>query len=247
MKQTAGHDALGEFAPEFAHLNDDVLFGEVWSREDKLSLKLRSIATISALIGKGITDNSLHYHLATARKNGVTKQEMAELLTHLAFYAGWPNAWTAFNQAKEVYAEDLKDPANAHGGMFGLGQPNDAYAQYFIGQSYLNVLSKPGDPLAISNVTFEPGCRNNWHVHRAASGGGQVLICVDGEGWYQEAGKPAQRLKPGEVVEIPANVKHWHGAKQNSWFSHLAFGIPGTETSNEWLEPVDDEAYGKLD
>ena len=247
MKQTAGHDALGEFAPEFAHLNDDVLFGEVWSREDKLSLKLRSIATISALIGKGITNNSLHYHLATARKNGVTKQEMAELLTHLAFYAGWPNAWTAFNQAKEVYAEDLKDPANAHGGMFGLGQPNDAYAQYFVGQSYLNVLSKPGDPLAISNVTFEPGCRNNWHIHHAASGGGQVLICVDGEGWYQEEGKPAQSLKPGDVVEIPANVKHWHGAKQNSWFSHLAFGIPGTETSNEWLEPVDDEAYGKLD
>lgn len=247
MKQTAGHDALGEFAPEFAHLNDDVLFGEVWSREDKLSLKLRSIATISALIGKGITDNSLHYHLATARKNGVTKQEMAELLTHLAFYAGWPNAWAAFNQAKEVYAEDLKNPANAHGGMFGLGQPNHAYAQYFVGQSYLNVLSKPGDPLAISNVTFEPGCRNNWHVHHAASGGGQVLICVDGEGWYQEEGKPAQSLKPGDVVEIPANVKHWHGAKQNSWFSHLAFGIPGTETSNEWLEPVDDEAYGKLD
>lgn len=247
MKQTAGHDALGEFAPEFAHLNDDVLFGEVWSREDKLSLKLRSIATISALIGKGITDNSLHYHLATARKNGVTKQEMAELLTHLAFYAGWPNAWAAFNQAKEVYAEDLKDPANAHGGMFGIGQPNDAYAQYFIGQSYLNVLSKPGDPLAISNVTFEPGCRNNWHIHRAASGGGQVLICVDGEGWYQETGKPAQSLKPGDIVEIPANVKHWHGAKKNSWFSHLAFEIPGTKTSNEWLEPVDDEAYGKLD
>lgn len=246
MKQTAGHDALGEFAPEFAHLNDDVLFGEVWSREDKLSLKLRSIATISALIGKGITDNSLHYHLATARKNGVTKQEMAELLTHLAFYAGWPNAWAAFNQAKEVYAEDLKDPANAHGGMFGLGQPNDAYAQYFVGQSYLNVLSKPGDPLAISNVTFEPGCRNNWHIHHAASGGGQVLICVDGEGWYQEEGKPAQSLKPGDVVEIPANVKHWHGAKQNSWFSHLAFEIPGTKTTNEWLEPVDDEIYKKL-
>ena len=172
---------------------------------------------------------------------------MAELLTHLAFYAGWPNAWAAFNQAKEVYAEDLKDPASVHGGMFGIGQPNDTYAQYFIGQSYLNVLSKPGDPLAISNVTFEPGCRNNWHIHRAASGGGQVLICVDGEGWYQEAGKPAQSLKPGDVVEIPANVKHWHGAKQNSWFSHLAFEIPGTKTSNEWLEPVDDEAYGKLD
>ena len=178
-----------------------MLFGEVWSREDKLSLKLRSIATISALIGKGITDNSLHYHLATARKNGVTKQEMAELLTHLAFYAGWPNAWAAFNQAKEVYAEDLKDPVNAHGGMFGLGQPNDAYAQCFIGQSYRQRLVKArrsfGNPATCTN---QAAAAAGTFIH-AASGGGQVLICVDGgEGWYQEAGKPAQSLKPGDVV-----------------------------------------------
>ena len=107
-KQTAGHDALGEFAPEFAHLNDDILFGEVWSREDKLPLKLRSIVTVSALIGKGSTDSSLTYHLREARKNGVTRAEMAEILTHIAFYAGWPNAWAAFNQAKEVYADDQR-------------------------------------------------------------------------------------------------------------------------------------------
>lgn len=169
MKQTAGHDALGEFAPEFAHLNDDILFGEVWDRESLLSLKLRSIATVSALIGKGITDNSLKYHLATAKKNGVSKTEMAELLTHLAFYAGWPNAWAAFNMAKEVYADG--DEAASHGGFFGLGEPNDAYAKYFSGQSYLKVLTKPDDPLTISNVTFEPGCRNNWYVHHAKSGG----------------------------------------------------------------------------
>ena len=131
--------------------------------------------------------------------------------------------------------------------MFGQGAPNTAYAQYFIGDSFLNPLTNPQCGLFAANVSFAPGCRNNWHVHRAASGGGQVLICVDGEGWYQEAGKPAQSLKPGDVIEIPANVKHWHGAKKNSWFSHLAFEIPGTETSNEWLEPVDDEAYGKLD
>jgi 4-carboxymuconolactone decarboxylase len=106
VKQTAGRDALGEFAPKFAQLNDDVLFGEVWSREDKLSLKTRSIVTITALISKGIVDNSLTYHLQTAKKNGVTQEEMAEILTHLAFYAGWPNAWAAFRQAKEVYAED---------------------------------------------------------------------------------------------------------------------------------------------
>lgn len=109
IKQTAGHDALGEFAPEFAHLNDDILFGEVWNREDKLPLKLRSIVTVSALIGKGITDSSLKYHLASARRNGVTREEMAEILTHIAFYAGWPNAWAAFSMAKEVYADDASD------------------------------------------------------------------------------------------------------------------------------------------
>lgn len=163
IKQTAGHDVLGEFAPEFAHLNDDILFGEVWNRNDKLSLKLRSVVTISALIGKGIVDSSLKYHLMSARKNGVTKSEMAEILTHIAFYAGWPNAWAAFRMAKEVYAD-----------------------------------------------------------------------------------KPAQALKPGDIVEIPANVKHWHGAKKNSWFSHLAFGFPGEDCSNEWLEPVTDEVYDAL-
>lgn len=106
VKQTAGRDALGEFAPKFAELNDDVLFGEVWSREDKLSLKTRSIITISALVSKGMVDNSFQYHLMTAKQNGVTKTEMAEILTHLAFYAGWPNAWAAFRMAKEVYSEE---------------------------------------------------------------------------------------------------------------------------------------------
>ena len=240
IKQTAGYDALGEFA----HLNDDVLFGEVWNREG-LSSKLRSIVTVSALIGKDITDSSLKHHLAFARANGVTRAEMAEVLTHIAFYAGWPNAWAAFNMAKEVYADDAAE-AEGHGGFFGLGEPNDAFAQYFIGQSYLKALTGPDDYLPIHNVTFEPGCRNNWHVHHASKGGGQVLICVEGEGWYQEEGKPAQSLKPGDVVEIPANVKHWHGAKADCWFSHLAFGFPGEDCSNEWLEPVTDEVYDAL-
>ena len=214
VKQTAGRDALGEFAPKFAQLNDDVLFGEVWSREDKLSLKLRSIVTISALIGKGIVDSSLQYHLQSAKNNGVTKTEMAEILTHIAFYAGWPNAWAAFRMAKDVYANVSE--AEDHGGFFGLGQENTGYAKYFIGKSYLNPLTDPAKTVFIANVTFEPGCRNNWHVHHASKGGGQLLICVDGEGWYQEAGKPAQSLKPGNVVTIPAEVKHWHGAKKGS-------------------------------
>lgn len=244
VKQTAGHDALGEFAPEFAQLNDDVLFGEVWSREDRLSLKLRSIVTVSALIGKGIVDSSLQYHLQSARRNGVTRTEMVELLTHIAFYAGWPNAWAAFRMAKEVYADDIA--AEEHGGLFGQGEENTAYAKYFIGKSYLKPLTDPSKTVFVANVTFEPGCRNNWHVHHAKQGGGQLLICVDGEGWYQEEGKSAQSLRPGDVVTIPAEVKHWHGAKKDRWFSHLAVEVPGEETSNEWLEAVDDEAYSAL-
>lgn len=129
---------------------------------------------------------------------------------------------------------------------FGIGAPNDAYAQYFINQSFLKPLTGGKTSVGVANVTFEPGCRNNWHIHHAKQGGGQILICTAGEGWYQEEGKPAQSLQPGDVVEIPAEVKHWHGAKKDSWFSHLAIECPGEETSNEWCEPVTDEQYGQL-
>ena len=208
-KQTAGRNQLGEFAPKFAQLNDDVLFGEVWAREDKLSTKNRCMITIAGLIGKGMLDNSFKYHLMNAKKHGITKEE--------------------------------------HGGMFGLGEPNVNYAQYFIGNSYLKPLTEPGkSSIFIANVTFEPGCRNNWHIHHSTKNGGQILICIDGEGWYQEEGKPAQSLKEGDVVVIPANVKHWHGAKKDCWFSHLALEVPGENTSNEWCEKVTDEEYFKL-
>ena len=131
--------------------------------------------------------------------------------------------------------------------MFGQGNPNDGYAKYFVGNSYLNPLTdfKNGQ-FPLSNVTFEPGCRNNWHIHHADKGGGQILICTAGEGWYQEEGKPAQELKEGTVIVIPPNVKHWHGAKKDSWFSHIAFEVPGENTSNEWLEPIADKEYEAL-
>ena len=125
--------------------------------------------------------------------------------------------------------------------IFPLGEENTAFGQYFIGQSYLAPLTAEG--VGINNVTFEPGCRNNWHIHHAKSGGGQMLICTAGEGYYQEEGKPVVHLKPGMVVTIPAGVKHWHGATATSYFSHIAFEIPGEETSNEWLEPVHNELY----
>lgn len=134
-----------------------------------------------------------------------------------------------------------------NGGIFGIGNPNDAYAMYFTGKSFLNILTDKNDAMTVMNVTFEPACRNNWHVHHSTKGGGQMLICVGGKGWYQEWGKPARALKEGDVVSIPANVKHWHGASKDSWFAHLAIEIPGENTSNEWLERVDDEYYNSLD
>jgi len=131
--------------------------------------------------------------------------------------------------------------------IFGKGVPNDAFAEYFIGNSYLNPLVNFEDNLMfIANVTFEPGCRNNWHIHHAKKGGGQMLVCIGGRGYYQEWGKDAVEMVPGTVINIPAEVKHWHGAAPDSWFSHLAVEVEGEETSNEWLEPVSDEDYGKL-
>ena len=243
--QTAGRDALGEFAPEFAHLNDDILFGEVWSRNDLLSMRDRSMVTITSLISQGITDSSLTYHLQEAKKNGITRTEAAEIITHIAFYAGWPKAWAAFRLAKDVWNDDIKgDDAKAdfqRQMIFPIGEPNTAYAKYFIGNSYLALISDSQIPFA--NVTFEPGCRNNWHIHKAEKGGGQMLVGVAGRGWYQEEGKPAVEILPGTVVHIPANVKHWHGAAKDSWFAHLAFAVPGEESENVWLEPVTDEQY----
>ena len=130
--------------------------------------------------------------------------------------------------------------------IFGLGVENSAYARYFTGKSYLNPLTEPGKGPFFANVTFEPGCRNNWHIHHATSGGGQILLCVAGEGWYREEGKPARSLRPGDVVVIPPEVKHWHGAKADSWFSHIAVEVPGENASNEWLEAVTDEEYAAL-
>lgn len=247
IKQTAGRDSLGEFAPDFAHYNDDILFGENWKNQD-IDLKTRCIITVVALMSSGITDASLRYHLENAKKNGVTKTEISTIITHTAFYVGWPKGWAVFNLAKEVWAENAPagDAKAKHAAemVFPIGAPNDAFAQYFIGQSYLAPLS--AEQVGIYNVTFEPGCRNNWHIHKASSGGGQILVCVAGRGYYQEWRKPAQMLRPGDVVNIPAGVKHWHGATADSWMSHLAIEVSGENTSNEWCEAVSDKEYCKL-
>lgn len=247
ITQTAGRNQLSDFAPEFAHYNDDILFGENWNNED-IDLKSRSIITVVALMSSGITDSSLKYHLINAKNHGVTKKEIVAVITHTAFYAGWPKGWAVFNLAKEVWNDETEasDAKARHEAemVFPIGTPNDAYAKYFVGQSYLAPVST--QQVGIFNVTFEPCCRNNWHIHNAEKGGGQILICVAGRGYYQEWGKEAVEMKPGDCVNIPVGVKHWHGAAPDSWFSHLAVEVPGENGSNEWLEAVSDEQYGKL-
>lgn len=142
---------------------------------------------------------------------------------------------TSVDDAKARFQQEM---------IFPIGEPNSAFAKYFIGNSYLAPIST--EQVIVYNVTFEPGCRNNWHIHKASKGGGQMLLGVAGRGWYQEEGKPAQEILPGTVIHIPAGVKHWHGAAADSWFAHLAFEVEGENASNEWLEPVTDEVYGKL-
>ena len=200
--QTAGRDQLGSFAPEFAHYNDDVLFGENWN-------------------------------------NGVTLKEIAAVISHVAFYAGWPKAWAVFNLAKEIYNDQMPETSDKdryqNTIFFPVGEPNP-YGEFFEGQSYLAPVTT--EQIPVFNVTFEPGCKNHWHIHHASKGGGQMLICVGGRGYYQEWGKEPVEMTPGTVINIPANVKHWHGASDDSWFSHLAIEIAGEEVSTEWCEKV---------
>ena len=222
--QTAGRNALGTFAPDFAHYNDDILFGENWNNQD-IDLKTRSIITVVALMASGITDSSLKFHLQNAKAHGVTQEVWADNEGDLPYE----------DEAMRAHAKEM---------VFPIGAPNDGFAQYFSGKSFLEPVST--SQVGIFNVTFEPGCRNNWHIHHAKSGGGQILVCVAGRGYYQEEGKEAVEMKPGDCINIPAEVKHWHGAAPDSWFSHLAVEVPGVEGSNEWCEPVSDEEYGKL-
>lgn len=249
--QTAGRDALGDFAPEFAHFNDDILFGENWNNES-ISIKTRCIITLVALMSMGITDSSLVYHLENAKKHGVSQREIAGIITHLGFYVGWPKAWAVFNLAKDIWAIHEGDSTYSNPAMaahakrmpFPIGEENTAFAQYFIGKSYLALLSS--QQVDIHNVTFEPGCRNHWHIHHASQGGGQILIAVAGTGYYQEWGQDPIKLEPGHVINVGAGVKHWHGASKEDWFSHIAIAVPGQDTSNEWCEPVDDDYYQQL-
>ena len=213
--------ALFDFHPQLDAYLKAHLFGDIFAR-DTLDWRTREIVTIAALAARPETEPQMKAHIAIGKVNGVTDAQAAEIVRRVQLPrdpADLPRDWSPIP----------------------VGEPNTAYAKYFIGNSYLHKLTL--DQVPAFGVTFEPGCRNNWHIHHAKTGGGQMLIVTAGEGLYQEWGKPARRLKAGDTVNIPANVKHWHGAAPNCWFQHIALEVPGAEQSNEWCEPVDDTAY----
>ena len=206
---------LSALSPDIDRYLKTHLFGDIFA-SDLLNWQERELITVAALSHMQGTENQLNAHEAISQKNGITTAQLQAV--------------------KSVALPALS--------QFPIGEKNEAYAQYFVGQSYLAPIST--EQVKIFNVTFEPACRNNWHIHHASKGGGQMLIVTAGRGYDQEWGKPARALKAGDVVNIPANVKHWHGAAKDSWFQHLAVEVDGENTSNEWLEPVSDEDYGKL-
>ena len=233
-------------------------FGDYYTRA-ALDAKMRELLTFCYLYAQGDAEPQFISHAAANLRMGRSKQFLINIISLNIPYMGYPRTLNALRGIQEA-AKSFEKAENQNKendqmanraefdkqNIFGKGKPNTAYAKYFIGNSFLNPVTKAGEPISISNVTFEPGCRNNWHIHHATKGGGQILIVTAGSGWYQEEGKDPQSLNPGDIVEIPANVKHWHGAKANSWFSHLAFEIPAENPSNEWLEPVSDAEYAKL-
>ena len=213
---------LFDFHPQLDEYLKAHLFGDIFAR-DNVDWRTREILTIAALAARPETEPQMKAHIAIGKNNGVTDAQAAAIVARVRR----PNE-------PEQLPFDWS--------VFPVGKPNTAYAKYFIGRSFLAPVST--EQVGVFAVTFEPGCRNNWHIHHATKGGGQILICTASEGYYQEWGKPAVRMKPGDRVNIPAGVKHWHGASPDCWFQHLAVEVPGEGGRNEWLEPVDDAAYG---
>ena len=250
----AGKDAM----PAINYFLASNCFGDYYTRKG-LDLETRELLTMAMLVNLG-TEPQLKAHIAANLK--IRSAEYIEQAIYTCLpYCGYPRTLNALRLLKECVAENgakaagageskdniVSDSAEfAKQNKFGIGEPNVNYAKYFIGNSYLKSVTDAKSGFPMANVTFEPGCRNNWHIHHAKKGGGQVLIATAGSGWYQIEGQAPVSMNPGDAVVIPANVKHWHGAKKNSWFSHIAFEAPGESTSNEWLEPVTDEAYSAI-
>ena len=233
----------GNMGKDVEQFLTDYFFGDIYSR-GALDLQTRELLGYCVLTTLE-AESQLHSHYHGNINAGNSPETLTAAVIQCLPYIGFPAAIKALRIIKEETADADGKVAFQREMIFPIGEPNTAYAKYFIGNSYLAPISK--EQIPFSNVTFEPGCRNNWHIHHATKGGGQMLVCVAGKGWYQEEGKPAVQMLPGDVIHIPANVKHWHGAAADSWFAHLAFEVPGENTSNEWLEPVTDEEYNRLE
>lgn len=237
---------LYDFAPAIDQFLKAHLFGDIFQR-DVLSWQDRELATVAALANIEGANAQLQGHMVIGMHNGLTPEQLRELVSVLRAKCGpkvAENAGVVLGQvlkhSMEKNMSQQHDDA-ANGGIFPRGKKNDAYAQYFTGTSYLNMLST--ERVFIGNVTFEPGCRNFWHIHHK---GGQILLVTGGRGWFQEWGQPARELRTGDVVNIPPETRHWHGAAKDSWFSHVAVEVPADGGSTEWLEPVSDEEYKRL-
>ena len=226
-----------DFCPAEDYYLKAHLFGDIFAR-DLLTHADRELVTVSALSGLEGVMPQLQAHVRGALNMGVTKEQLNGIVASLRLHGMEAEALRCEAAIAAVDGQTMPVVSTS---SWPLGEPNDAYAKYFTGQSYLALLDTVS---GLCNVSFEPGCRNNWHVHHGAT---QILICVSGRGWYQEWGKPAVELKPGVTIAIPEGVKHWHGAAKDSWMQHLTYHAnakPGN--SNEWLEPVTDEQYSTL-
>lgn len=230
------------FAPAIDYYLKAHLFGDIFARNN-LTFPERELVTVSALSGIKGVEPQLKSHVRGAKNMGLTDAEIRSIPIALLQKVGETESYRVKKAIAEVYGEEFREGEPIENRVFPKGEPNTAYANYFIGNSYLAELVNGGGKLQVANVTFEPRCRNNWHIHHK---GGQILICVGGRGWYQEWGKPAQELHSGDVIDIPAEIKHWHGAAADSWFQHIAISVPAEGASAEWLEPVIDAEYDKL-
>ena len=230
------------FAPQTDYYLKAHLFGDIFARNN-LTFAEREIVTVSAISALPGCEPQLRAHVSGARNMGVKDEQLREIPAVLRQRVGEAEAVRCEQAVAAVFGEPSKAVETVDFSVWPKGEPNTGYAQYFIGNSYLAPLdAEHGGPV---NVTFEPGCRNNWHIHHKQV---QVLICVAGRGWYQEWGKEPVELTPGKVVAIPAEVKHWHGAAKDSWMQHLTYHTKVEEgASNEWLEPVTDDVYGHLE
>lgn len=238
--ELSGHAFDYTFAPAVDYYLKAHLFGDIFARNN-LTHSQRELVTVSALSALDGVEPQLTAHVNGARNMGLSDAEIHAMPAVLAERVGELEAYRLKKAIAAAYGEPFSEGRPVDNQAFPKGEPNTGYARYFIGDSFLYPYKVDG--LGMSNVTFEPRCRNNWHIHHKT---GQILVCVGGYGWYQEWGKPAQLLKPGDVVNIPAEVKHWHGATKDSWFQHLSIMVPVEGATSEWLEPVGDEEYDKL-